>query len=99
MRQFLTRKLVSSTREGEAFATWTAPLARPTCSPRLATRWNRLQVDLMKSSISNRPVRLDAGNWKSLELFCGRPVHRGFSPNERADHRKVPKISNCQHRV
>ena len=24
-------------------------------------------------------------NWKSLELICGRPVHHGFSLNEKAD--------------
>jgi hypothetical protein len=31
------------------------------------------------------PVRLDVGNWKSLELICGRTVHRWFSPNDKAD--------------
>ena len=53
-------------------------------SRRLVTLQNRIQVELMKSSISNRPVRLDVGNWKSLELICGRPVHRGFSPNDKS---------------
>jgi len=24
-------------------------------------------------------------NWKSLELICGRPVHHGFSLNDKAD--------------
>ena len=43
------------------------------------------QVELMKSSIINCPVRLDVGNWRTLELICGRPVHRGFSPNDKAD--------------
>jgi hypothetical protein len=42
-----------------------------------------------KSSIS-RPARLDVGNWKSLELICGRAVHRGFSPNDEADLVAMP---------
>jgi hypothetical protein len=54
-------------------------------SRRLVTLQNRIQVELMKSSISNRPVRHDVGNWKFLKLICGRPVHRGFSPNDKAD--------------
>jgi hypothetical protein len=49
-------------------------------SRRLVTLQNRIQVELM-----NRPLGLDVGNWKSLELICGRPVHRGFSPNDKAD--------------
>jgi hypothetical protein len=46
----------------------------------IGRRQNRIQVELM-----NRPLGLDVGNWKSLELFCGQPVHRGFSPNDKAD--------------
>src|SRR5882672_10182691 len=59
---------------------------RQTRAAEAGTQWSNPGRHLLAVSSSLfDPFRTTHPNWKSLELICGRPVHRGFSPNDQAD--------------